>query len=337
MATVYPIFSRLRRKRTKASIRELIQETSLRASQLIMPYFVIPGLQKKEPLPSLPGLHAFSTDELLFSIEKLTEKGIRAVILFPVIPVEWKSATAEFCFIQNNFFLQALEQVRLHFPDLCLIVDVALDPFTSHGHDGIINEQGEVMNDETVELLARLAVLYGRSGVDFVAPSDMMDGRILYIRQQLDNQGLSHVGIISYAAKYSSSLYAPFRKALGSIQPQGIDKKGYQLNPANQREALLEAATDEKEGADILLIKPASLYLDILTLLRKKTLLPLAAYHVSGEYAMVMAAAEKNWLDPDRVFSESLLAIKRAGADFILTYAAKRVAQQLANIPLDKY
>lgn len=320
------LLRRPRRNRRSAAIRSLVQETFLHPSQLVMPLFVKEGIQGKEAISSMPGVFRYSIHALTEEVKELYQLGIRAIDLFCYVPIEKKNATGSEAWRSGNLLQQAVKSLKQEIPEMCVMVDVALDPFTDHGHDGIINKQGEIENDATLEALAQMALLAAESGADIVAPSDMMDGRVAYIRQTLDRAGHLHVGILAYAAKYASALYGPFREALHSA-PQFGDKKTYQMNPANSREALLECMIDEKEGADMLLIKPALAYLDIIAKVREVTCLPLAAYHVSGEYAMVMAAALNGWLDADRVFQECLLSIRRAGADFILTYAARRVAE----------
>jgi porphobilinogen synthase len=317
---------RPRRNRKSPAVRALIQETHLQAQNLISPLFIVEGRKQKQVIPSMPGVHRLSIDLLLKEITELYELGIRAVDLFPVVPIERKDASGSESLRPDSLMPEAVRAIKKNIPEMCVMVDVALDPFTNHGHDGLVDDAGRILNDPTLEALAKMSILFAEAGADIVAPSDMMDGRVAYIRQALDQAGFSDIGILAYAAKYASALYGPFRDALNSA-PKFGDKKTYQLNPANQREALLEVALDEAEGADMLLIKPALAYLDIIAKARVLTNLPLGAYHVSGEYAMVMAAAQNGWLDADRVMTECLLSIKRAGADFILTYAAKRTAE----------
>lgn len=324
------LMRRPRRNRINPAIRELVQETRLHPSQFVAPVFVLEGVNRQESIQSMPGVFRYSIDLLVKEVIELYQLGIKAIDLFCYIPSEKKDRWASEAFKEGNLLEQAIKILKTEIPDVCLMVDIALDPFTDHGHDGFLNEKGIVENDPTLEALARMAILAAQAGADIVAPSDMMDGRVAFIRKELDRVGYSQVGILAYTAKYASALYGPFREALNSAPKQG-DKKNYQLNPANSREALIEALLDEKEGADLLLVKPASLYLDIIAKLRSATSLPIGAYHVSGEYAMVMAAAQRGWLDADRVFEETLLSIKRAGADFILTYAAKRTAKYLHN------
>jgi porphobilinogen synthase len=321
--------SRPRRNRRLSSIRSLVQETSLLPANLAAPLFITENPVGKDPIPSLPDVYRFSLDELVKETKDLYRLGIRAVDLFPVIPKEKKDASGSEALRQGNLLEQALKRLKQEIPEMCLMVDVALDPYTDHGHDGLVTKEGRIDNDATLQVLSDMSVRAAEAGADIIAPSDMMDGRVAHIRKSLDAAGFTNVGILSYAAKYASSLYGPFRDALGSGVRFG-DKKTYQMNPANVREALLESRLDEAEGADMLLIKPALSYLDIIAKVRAETNLPIGAYHVSGEYSMVLAAAEKGWLDADKVLMEHLVSIKRAGAGFILTYAAKRCARLLA-------
>ncbi|NGX42708.1 MAG: Delta-aminolevulinic acid dehydratase [Chlamydiae bacterium] len=319
---------RPRRNRKSAAIRALVQETRLHPSDFVVPLFVLEGSNQKEDIPSMPGVFRLSTDLLLKEVAELYQLGIRAIDLFPVIPQEKKDPYGSEAIRSGNLLQQTISSIKRELPEMCVMVDVALDPYTDHGHDGIVNDQGKILNDPTLKVLGQMCVFAAEAGADVVAPSDMMDGRVGYIRQQLDQAGFSDVSILSYAAKYASALYGPFRDALHSA-PKFGDKKTYQMNPANCREALLECSLDEWEGADMLLIKPGLAYLDVIAKVREQSELPLGAYHVSGEYAMVMAAAQNGWIDGDRVMMECLLSIKRAGADFILTYAAKEMAKVL--------
>lgn len=316
---------RLRRNRISPSQRDLFQETRLHPSDFISPFFLVEGQQKKEAIPSLPGHFRFSIDLLLKEVQWHWEHGVRAINLFACLPFEKKDPWGSEAINPQGIIPLAIQVLKSSFPNLCILADVALDPYTSHGHDGVLNETGEVVNDASLKVLAQQALCLAEAGVDIVAPSDMMDGRISFIRQILDEEGFSNVGLMAYAAKYASSFYGPFRDALGSKGCLKGDKKTYQLNPANQREALLEALLDEEEGADSLLVKPALPYLDVLAAIKAQSHRPVGAYHVSGEYAMILAAGEKGWLDVDSTLYESLLSIKRAGADFILTYAARQV------------
>lgn len=324
------LLRRPRRNRQSPAIRDLVQETRLHPSDLVSPLFVVEGSSQQQPIASMPGIYRYSLDLLINEARELHRLGIRAIDLFCYIPNEKKDAAGSEAVRSGNLLQEAIRLLKREIPDLCLMVDIALDPFTTHGHDGVLNEAGIVDNDLTLPVLGQMSLLAAEAGADIVAPSDMMDGRVAYIRRVLDAAGFSPVGIISYAAKYASAFYGPFREALNSA-PKFGDKKGYQMNPANVREALLECRLDELEGADMLLIKPALPYLDVIAKVKEATTLPVGAYHVSGEYSMVMAAAQKGWLDAEKVFSECLLSIKRAGADFILTYAAKHV---LKNKPI---
>lgn len=325
---LFDLKTRPRRNRKNAAIRSLVRETYLHPHQLVTPLFIIEGKNRREHIQSMPGIDRLSIDLLIKEVLELYSLGIRAIDLFPVIPKEKKDPLGLEAIKPDNLLIQAVKALKQEIPEMCVMVDVALDPFTSHGHDGLVNEKGQILNDPTLKVLGEMSLLAAQAGADVIAPSDMMDGRVGYIRKFLDREGFIDVSILSYAAKYASAFYGPFREALNST-PQFGDKKTYQMDPANQREALYEAALDECEGADMLLVKPALAYLDIISKIRQATSLPLAAYHVSGEYSMVMAAAEKGWLDANKVFMESLLSIKRAGADFILTYTAKRIAPLL--------
>jgi porphobilinogen synthase len=322
------IVRRLRRNRIHPAIRELVQETRLHPSDFVMPFFVKEGRDLREAIDALPGQYRFSPDVLLKEAHACLERGIKALALFPANEKGVKDARGSEALNRNNLINRTVKELKSRFPELAVIVDIALDPYTDHGHDGLVNDKGDVLNDETVEVLQEMALYAAEAGVDIVAPSDMMDGRVLAIREALDQGSFQHVGILAYAAKYASNLYGPFRSA-AQVKLQFGDKKAYQLNPANVREALLECRLDEEEGADILMVKPALSYLDIIAKLRASSDLPIAAYHVSGEYSMVMAAHEKGWLNGPKTMEEHLLSIKRAGADIIFTYAAKDVAETL--------
>ena len=322
------MLKRPRRNRKSPAIRSLIEETILQPCDLVMPFFLTSGEKRREEIPSLPNVYRLSIDELLKEAEKLHQQGVPAIALFPVIPTEEKDPRGSKALCPEGLLPLAVKQIKREIPSLCVITDVALDPYTCHGHDGLVSQQGEILNDATVTILSQLALLHAQAGADLVAPSDMMDGRVGAIRHLLDESGYIHTGILSYAAKYASSLYSPFRHALGSTLQFG-DKKSYQLNPANVREALLEAHLDEEEGADMLMVKPALFYLDIIAKLHNATPLPICAYHVSGEYAMVMAAHASGMLDAPSVFHEALLSIKRAGAHFILSYATPLILNHL--------
>jgi porphobilinogen synthase len=272
----------------------------------------------------MPGIYRYPLCHLLKEVESLVALGIPAVDLFTVVPSELKDPLGTEALNEKNLLCRAVRLIKSAFPELCVMVDVALDPFTDHGHDGVVDAAGQILNDETVQQLVGMSTLAAAAGADVIAPSDMMDGRVAAIRTGLDENGFQDCSILAYSAKYASAFYGPFRDALGSA-PKFGDKKSYQLQSANVREALLEAELDVQEGADMLLVKPALAYLDIIYRLKETSNLPVGAYHVSGEYAMLLAAAEKGWIDADRALAESLIAIKRAGADFIFTYAAHRV------------
>lgn len=328
LTSPFHLTKRLRRNRRTDSIRTLSRETTLLPQHLVAPLFIIEGNCVRQEITSLPQVYRLSIDLLIKETIRLYELGIRAIDLFPVIASSLKNSAAEEAFNEDNLLFRSLRALKKEIPEMCLMVDIALDPYTDHGHDGIVNSEGIILNDETVELLAKMSALAAENGADIVAPSDMMDGRIGFIRQTLDVCGFNQVGILSYAAKYASALYGPFRDALNSA-PKFGDKKSYQMDPANVREALRECALDEEEGADMILIKPALSYLDVIAKVRSQSNLPIAAYHVSGEYAMVKAAAQNGWINGEKVMLEHLLSIKRAGADFILTYAAAETALSL--------
>lgn len=322
------MLKRPRRNRRSPAIRSLIEETTLQPSDLVVPFFVLPGENQHEPIPNLPDISCLSINSIVKEAEKLHKKGIPAVLLFPVVPDGNKDHEGNYALSKNGIVPSAIATLKKEIPSLCVIADLALDPYTSHGHDGLVGKNHEVLNDTTVKRLAEIASIYACAGADFIAPSDMMDGRVGAIRKKLDQDGLENVGIIAYTAKYASGLYRPFRDILNSA-PKFGDKKTYQMHFANVREALLEAQLDEEEGADILMVKPALFYLDVIAKMKEATHLPISAYHVSGEYAMVMAAHEKGYLDAPKVFHEALLSIKRAGADFIFTYAVNHVLDLL--------
>lgn len=317
---------RPRRLRRTESIRTLIRETTLHPGCLIYPMFVMDGVGIREPIDTLPGQFRLSIDELVSEARRLAQWGVGAVNLFGYTELKDDQAT-EAC-NPDGLIPRAVRAVKQACPDLCVQTDIALDPYTHHGHDGLVID-GEVANDETVEVLQQMALAHARAGVDWVAPSDMMDGRVGAIRDALDAAGFAQTGILAYAAKYASSFYGPFRGALKSAPKKG-DKKSYQMDPANRREAMKEIALDIAEGADVVMVKPALAYLDVLAEARRTFDAPLAAYNVSGEYAMVVAAAERGWIDGDRALMEMLLCIRRAGADMILTYFAPRAAELLA-------
>ena len=322
------MYQRPRRNRRTPSIRSLTQETTLYPQDLVAPFFLISGNNQQIPVTSMPGIDRLSIDLILKQAEQLHRAGIPAIALFPVISAHEKDPQGSAALKQTGLIPQAVSLLKKEIPSLCIITDLALDPFTSHGHDGLINAKGEILNDPTIDILSQMALLHAEAGADLVAPSVMMDGRVKAIRNKLDAHEYSHTGILSYTAKYASSLYAPYRDALQSAPAFG-DKKTYQMNPANAREALWEAALDTEEGADMLMVKPALFYLDIIAKIRAHSHLPVCAYHVSGEYAMVMAAHERGFCDATAVFLEALLSIKRAGADFIISYAISQILSHL--------
>ncbi len=321
---------RYRRLRRTAAVRELVHECRVVTSDLIAPLFVREGGGSPTPVDSMPGVVRHTVETLVEACRDLHGLGIHGVALFPATDPALKDPLGREALNPDNLVCRAVRAVRRAVPDLLVFADVALDPYTSHGHDGILTPDGsDVDNDGTVAVLARMAVLQAAAGCQFVAPSDMMDGRVGVLRKALDEAGHSGVGILAYAAKFASAFYGPFRDAVGSAAAAGtraLDKRTYQINPANRREAVADALCDEAEGADILMVKPAGPYLDVLHELRGATRLPLAAYQVSGEYAQIQAAARNGWLDLVGAREESLLAIKRAGADFILTYFARDAA-----------
>lgn len=329
MPEYYPMIQRPRRNRKSEVIRGLVEETQVTMQDLIFPLFLIEGKNQKSAVASMPGIFRLSEDLMLKEIEECLNLGLRAFDIFPAVEDKWKDSTATRSYDPDFFYLKALREIKKRFPEACIMTDVAMDPYSSDGHDGLVKD-GKILNDETLEILGRMALAQAETGVDILGPSDMMDGRVGYIRKILDENGFSEVSIMSYTAKYASGFYNPFRDALDSA-PKFGDKKTYQMNPANRREALIEASLDAAEGADFLMVKPALAYLDIIRLIRDNSPLPVAAYNVSGEYAMVKAAAQNGWLDGDRVMKETLLCIKRAGADVILTYFAKEFAAATRN------
>ncbi len=316
---------RPRRNRKSSAIRSLVEETHLKTSDFIFPLFLLEGSNDRVEVESMPGIYRLGLDHMLKEIESCLKLGIKAFDVFPVVSESYKDQEATNSYNTDFFYHKALKRIKEEFPEAAIMTDVALDPYSSDGHDGIVKD-GKILNDETLEVLGKQALSQARCGIDIIGPSDMMDGRVGYIREVLDDNGFTEVSIMSYTAKYASAFYGPFRDALDSA-PKSGDKKTYQMNPANQREALIEADLDVDEGADFLMVKPALAYLDVIKLLKDNYAQPIAAYNVSGEYAMLKAAAEKGWLDYDRVMAETLLSIKRAGADIILTYHAKEFAQ----------
>lgn len=307
-------------------IRDMVQETHLSASNLIFPIFIVDGTNAKTEVKSMPGIYRYSIDNLLREVESCLNLGLRAFDLFPNIEESLKDRYASESIREGSLYLRAIAEVKRRFPEACVITDVAMDPYSSDGHDGLV-ENGKILNDRTLDILGQMALAHAQAGADIVAPSDMMDGRIGYIRNVLDENGFSDVSLMSYTAKYASAFYGPFRDALNSAPKHG-DKKTYQMNPANQREALIEAGLDSQEGADFLMVKPALAYLDVIKLLKDRFDLPIAAYNVSGEYAMIKASARNGWLDEQRATLEVLMGIRRAGATAILTYHAKEVLEK---------
>ncbi len=321
--------TRLRRNRRTAWMRGLVAENHIAVEHLVWPVFVTEGNNHKEDIQSMPGVSRFSPDLLVKEIESAAALGIPAVALFPVVPAGKKTADGKEAYNPDNLVCRTVRLLKDAVPDIGIICDVALDPYTSHGHDGLMNTAGYVLNDETVEILVRQSLCQAEAGVDVIAPSDMMDGRVGAIRTALDAEGFTNASILSYAAKYASAFYGPFRDAVGSGGLLKGDKKTYQMDPANSDEALREVALDIAEGADAVMIKPGLLYLDIIRRVKDSFAVPTFAYHVSGEYAMLQAAAQNGWLDYDKTLMETLLSFRRAGADGILTYAACDAARLL--------
>jgi len=321
---------RPRRNRKNKAVRAFAQETHLGVENLIYPIFVYDGKGIKNEVKSLPGNYRWSLDMLLPEIEACLNLGISSYVIFPAVAEELKDKIATYSYAEENFYLNILRKLKETFPEICLMTDVAMDPYSSDGHDGYVNEKGEIVNDITLPILAKMAVAQAQAGADILGPSDMMDGRVGFIREALDLAGFSDVSIMSYTAKYASAFYGPFRDALDSA-PKSGDKKTYQMNPANSREALIEASLDVQEGADFLMVKPALPYLDIIALLKQNFEQPIAAYNVSGECAMLTAACQNGWLNFEKAMPEMLMSIRRAGADVILTYFAKAYAQMLKD------
>jgi porphobilinogen synthase len=331
---MYPII-RNRRLRTSNALRSLVQETTLTVDDFIVPLFVVEGVGIKEEILSMPGQYRMSLDLLEDEIRELTALNLKAVLLFAKTDDAKKDNEGVEAWNPEGLMQRAIKTVKTTNSDMLVLTDVALDPFSIYGHDGIV-AGGKVQNDPTVEALCKMSVSHARAGADLVAPSDMMDGRIIEIRKALDSEGFEDVGILSYAAKYASAFYGPFRDALDSapVDAEDIpeDKKTYQMNPANRIEAVKEAVMDQEEGADILMVKPGLPYLDIVREVKNAVHLPVAVYHVSGEYAMLHAAAEKGWIDYEKAYLEQLMCFKRAGADLIATYFAKEAAKHLQGL-----
>ena len=320
---------RPRRNRKHPWTRAMMRETTLGAQHLILPLFIFDG-EGRQPIESMPGQSRLGQKALLEEVGAALGDGIGAVVLFPAEKETLKTTDGAEAYNPKGLVPRSIRAIKAAFPEMVVVTDVALDPYSSDGHDGLVDRDGTILNDETVEILVRQALVQAEAGADIIAPSDMMDGRVEAIRDALDESGHAQVSIMSYTAKYASSFYGPFRDALDSA-PKFGDKKTYQMDPANVREALREVEADESEGADILMVKPAGPFLDVIRAVREQTNLPVAAYQVSGEYAMLKAAAERGWLDERKVVLESLLGIRRAGADVILTYFARDVAQWLKD------
>ena len=320
---MFDLIQRPRRLRKTEALRSLVRETHLRPEDFILPLFACPGQNFRREIPSMPGVHNLSVDEIAREAAAAYEIGVRGIILFGL--PESKDETGTGAYADDGIVQQAVRAVKREVPDLIVIADTCLCEYTSHGHCGVVRD-GEVLNDKSLELLAATAVSQAQAGADIVAPSAMMDGQVSAIREALDQAGLHHVPIMSYAVKYASAFYGPFREAADSAPAFG-DRRAYQMDPPNAREAMREAALDVSEGADILMVKPATVFLDILRMVRDRFDLPLAAYHVSGEYALIKAAAQNGWIDERRVMLETLTSIKRAGADIIITYYAREAVQ----------
>ena len=319
--------SRPRRNRSSESVRSLVRETVLSPSNFILPLFVCEGKGISDPITSMPNQSRLSIDRLVKKAKEAADLGIPAVALFPKISDSHKDRMAKESANRDGLIPRAVRELKSALPQLTVITDVAMDPYSTDGHDGLV-KNGKILNDETLPVLAEMALCQAEAGADWIAPSDMMDGRVGYIRRALDKNGFSDRSILAYTAKYASAFYGPFRDALDSA-PKSGDKKTYQMDPANRREALREALLDAKEGADVLMVKPALAYLDVISELRRQTTLPIAAYQVSGEYAMILGAAERGWLDEEAAMMEALIGIKRAGASMILSYYAAKACQIL--------
>ena len=319
--------SRPRRLRASENIRRMVSEHSLSVNDFIAPLFVMEGENQKVEIASMPGYYRFTLDTLMKEVEEIQRLGIPPVLLFAKVPDDKKDNKGTEALNPEGLMQQSTRAIKNEFPELVVMTDVAMDPYSSYGHDGIV-EDGQILNDESAELLAKMAVSHAEAGADFVAPSDMMDGRILMMRETMDEMGYHNTGIMAYSAKYASSYYGPFRDALDSAPGFG-DKKTYQMDPSNVTEAVKEAISDEQEGADIIMVKPGLPYLDVVRAVKESVHLPVSVYNVSGEYAMIKAAAEKGWLNEEQAMMEALVAFKRAGADLIATYFAKDAARFL--------
>jgi porphobilinogen synthase len=318
------MLQRPRRNRKSEAIRSAVRETHLHASQLVVPIFLVEGENVKDQIKSLPVAYRMSTDVVKNEIESCLKLGLDKFIVFPAIPEKNKDKIASYSYAEDNFYLHSTKAIKEAFPEVCLISDVAMDPYSSDGHDGYV-DNGKIINDITLPILQKMSVAQAQAGFDILGPSDMMDGRVGAMREALDDAGYYETSIMSYTAKYASAFYGPFRDALDSA-PKSGDKKTYQMDPANKMEALIEGDLDTAEGADFLMVKPALHYLDVIYLMKENFTLPIAAYHVSGECAMLIAAAEKGWVDRKRAIDETLTSLKRAGSDVIITYFAKEWA-----------
>jgi len=318
-------YSRPRRLRSSGNVRRMVAENHLAVNDFIAPLFVMEGKNEKVEIPSMPDYYRYTLDLLMDEIQEIQNLGIPAVLLFAKVPDEKKDNEGSEALDPNGLMQKSIRTIKEHFPDLVVMTDVAMDPYSSFGHDGVV-ENGKIVNDKSVDILARMAVSHAEAGADFVAPSDMMDGRILLMREALEEAGFPNMGIMAYSAKYASSYYGPFRDALDSAPGFG-DKKTYQMDPANVTEAVKEAITDEQEGADIIMVKPGIPYLDVVRAVKEVVNLPVSVYNVSGEYAMIKAAAEKGWINEEEAMMEALIGFKRAGADLIATYFAKDAAK----------
>ena len=322
----FSIVRRPRRNRKAESIRSMVRETELSVSKFIFPIFLQAGNNIQTEIQSMPGIYRYTLDKALKEIESCLSLGLKNFILFPAIEESFKDKNATYSYNSNNLYLKAIKEIKAKFPEVSITTDVAMDPYSSDGHDGLVIN-GEIVNDKTLEILGKMSLAQAEAGADILSPSDMMDGRVGYIRNELDTNGFTNVSIMSYTAKYASSFYGPFRDALDSA-PKSGDKKTYQMDPANSLEAILEARLDFEEGADYLMIKPALPYLDIIKSLKENFPLPIVAYQVSGEYSMIKAAASKGWLDENKAMVEVLTGIRRAGADIIISYYAKEFAKR---------
>lgn len=319
------MYLRPRRNRKSIAIRNMVEESYLSVNHLIYPLFVTDEKNSKTEIASMPNIFRWSKDLVIKEVAECVNLGIQNFVLFPVILEGKKDKVASYSYAEDNFYLDVIKNIKQEFPEVTIMSDVAMDPYSTDGHDGLV-ENGAILNDETLPILAKMSIAQAQAGIDIIGPSDMMDGRIGFIRESLDESGYSNTSIMSYTAKYASAFYGPFRDALDSA-PKAGDKKTYQMNPANRKEAILEAVLDVEQGADFLMVKPALAYLDIIHALSENFLLPITAYNVSGEYAMICAAAEKGWLNYESSVQETLLSMRRAGASSILTYFAKDFAK----------